>query len=245
MYRYSENPGHRTAGGPAPTMGAAPADSSVSHPCRIPVATLLVLTLGIGCTAVLALRVGASAVYGPRVSALAGMWWPQPPRLSAFRLIDQDGHALTAGDLRGQWTLLSFGYTHCPDVCPATLALIDRAYEALGDDEAARDLSVLFVSVDARRDRPDVLARYVRHFDARFRAATAPMEALHLLTRQLGADFTKIAGEVAGEYGYEHSASIFLIAPDLRVVGELMPPLEAEALATRVRSIRRFIEAQG
>lgn len=226
-------------------MSLAPADSPASRPRPIPVATLLVLMLGIGFTTLLTLRIAASLVHGPRAAELAGMWWPQPPQLSAFRLIDQDGRALTAAELRGQWTLLFFGYTHCPDVCPATLALIDRARDALGDDEPVRDLGVLFVSVDATRDRPAVLARYVRHFDADFRAATAPMEELHLLTRQLGADFTKIAGEIAGDYWYEHSASIFLVAPDLRVVGEFTPPLDANGLASRVRSIRRFIEAQG
>lgn len=226
-------------------MSVARAEPHVSSRCRIPGATLLVLALGACFVAVLTLRIGASESHAPRTSQLTGMWWPQPPQLSAFRLIDQDGQALTARELRGQWTLLFFGYTHCPDVCPATLALIDRARDVLGDDEAARDLGVLFVSVDARRDGPAALARYVRHFDAGFRAATAPMEELHLLTRQLGADFTKITGEVAGEYWYEHSASIFLVAPDLRVVGAFMPPLDANGLATRVRSIRRFVEAQG
>ncbi|MCC7120016.1 MAG: SCO family protein [Gammaproteobacteria bacterium] len=207
--------------------------------------TCCALTLALGCVGLLGLRVDASAVVGPRAPALAGLWWPDSPRLGAFSLVDQDGQALTEQALRGTWTLLFFGYTHCPDVCPATLALIDRACDLLEADGHAHGIQVLFVSVDARRDTPALLARYVRHFNPAFRAATAPMEDLHLLSRALAADFTKIGGERADDYAYEHSASIYLVAPDLRVVGEFAPSLAAPALAARVHTIRRFIEVRG
>lgn len=201
------------------------------------------MALCLGLVSSLCLRVALSEVYGPRADALSGMWWPDSPRLSSFNLVDQDGRTFTERALDGHWTLLFFGYTQCPDICPSTLALIDRACDALGD--ARRDLKVLFVSVDGARDTPEVLARYVRHFDPAFRGATAPMMELHLLTRQLAVDFTKVGGVGPGDYAYEHSSSIFIVAPDRRVVGALDPSLDAEALATRVRTIRQFIGARG
>lgn len=195
---------------------------------------------------VLGWRVAASEVYGPRAAPLAAMWWPGSPRLGEFELTAQDGSPLRHDNLRGAWTLLFFGYTYCPDICPGTLALIARAHRSLAGGEAPIDpLKVLFVSVDAQRDSPAVLARYVRHFNPDFLGATAPMEGLHLLTRQLTADFARVGGDMPGEYWFDHSASIFLIAPDLRVVAEFTPPLDATELATQVRNIVRFISVHG
>jgi len=211
---------------------------------RRPVAALCVLALCAALVLVLALRLDGRDVQGPRAPGLAGMWWPDPPRLGPFSLVDQEGRAFTEQTLRGAWTLLFFGYTNCPDVCPATLALIDRACAVLAAGDDGQPPQVWFVSVDAQRDSPPVLARYVRHFDPAFHAATAPMAELHLLTRQLAADFTRVAGDEQGEYWYEHSASIFLVAPDLRVVGEFAAPLDAESLAERVRNVRLFIDAR-
>ncbi len=178
--------------------------------------------------------------------AITGLLWPGPPRLSAFHLRNQDDHHFTEDSLRNQWTLLFFGYTHCPDICPTTLDLLKRTRTALQDiPELAGALKVLFVSVDAQRDTPEVLSRYVRYFDPDFQAATAPMEELHLLTRQLAADFAKFSEGNADEYWFDHSASIFLVAPDLRIVGEFLPPLDAERLATQVRGIYQFINRHG
>ena len=191
-------------------------------------------------------RIGLAEVYGPRAPGLAAMWWPGAPQLAPFELIAQDGAALTEKSLRGAWTLLFFGYTNCPDICPGTLALLKRVRVALSDNtELDASLKVLFVSVDAQRDTPAVLARYVRYFDASFLGATAPMESLHLLTRQLAADFARVGGAVPGEYWFDHSASIFLIAPDLRIVGEFTPPLNANELATQLRNIVRFMGVHG
>jgi protein SCO1/2 len=224
---------------------AAPVNPD-SNPRPLSAATLAALVATLVCVAMLWIRVGDNEVYGPRGPEFEGLWWPDPPLLTPFQLTDQDGRELTERNLRGAWTLLFFGYTHCPDVCPTTLALLVRARKALVDAPVPlRALKVLFVSVDARRDSPEVLARYVRHFDAGFLDATAPMEELHLLTRQLDADFVRVSGEDPDVYWYEHSASIFLVAPDLRIVAEFTPPFDAPTLATRVRAICRFIDAQG
>lgn len=226
-------------------MSPPPSAPTSSRPCRALMSfTLLLAMLLLG--APLWNRIVLTDVYGPRAPGLAAMWWPGPPQLGPFELIAQHGNKLSENDLRGAWTLLFFGYTNCPDICPGTLALITRARAALARDVAFdRAIKVLFVSVDAQRDTPEVLARYVRYFDPGYLGATAPMETLHLLTRQLVADFAKVGGRAPDEYWFDHSASIFLIAPDLRVVGEFTPPLDANSLAAQIRNIVRFMSVHG
>ncbi|MGP6158106.1 MAG: SCO family protein [Vulcanimicrobiaceae bacterium] len=103
----------------------------------------------------LALVLGGCARAAP-TSAIPGQTAPD------FTLTDQDGHPFTLSAQRGMAVVLFFGYTHCPDVCPATLAKVERAVTRLGPN-AAR-VRVVFVSVDPERDRPSVLRRFVRLF---------------------------------------------------------------------------------
>lgn len=175
---------------------------------------------------------------------LSDLWWPDPPQLAPFVLTDESGREFTERSLLGAWTVVFFGYTHCPDICPTTLATLAKA-RRLQREEGASPFDVLFVSVDAARDTPQRLARYVRHFDASMHGASAPMETLHLLTRQLGADFARIGTGDAETYWYDHSGSLFVVAPDLRVVAELAPPFDGATLAARLNTLRRFIEARG
>ncbi|MBI4696774.1 MAG: SCO family protein [Gammaproteobacteria bacterium] len=187
---------------------------------------------------------GALAGRLAHLPDLSDLWWPEPPQLEPFALTDETGREFTERALLGAWTVLFFGYTHCPDVCPTTLVTLAKARKvAIATGAPAFD--VLFVSVDAARDTPEVLARYVRHFDAAIHGASAPMAALHLLTRQLGADFARLGSGDPAEYWFDHSASLFVVAPDLRVVAELVPPFDGTTLAARLNTIRRFIEARG
>ena len=172
-----------------------------------------------------------------------GLLWPAGPQLQPFELRDDAGAAFTQASLQGHWTLLFFGFTHCPDICPTTLATLKQAYAALQDSQSlARRLQVVFVSVDAARDTPEVLARYVGYFNPKFRGVTGPMERLHLLTRQLGADYARVSAGKDGEYWFDHSASVFLVAPDLRVAAAFDPPFEAGALAAQARAVHEFLE---
>lgn len=200
--------------------------------------------------AVLAATFGAGYWLGHRQApplvppAVAGFLWPDSPTLQPFELRDETGQPFTQAALHDRWTLLFFGFTHCPDICPGTLATLRQAVRALQDQPAlAKKLQVVFVSVDAARDTPEVLARYVRYFDPSFRGTSAPMEQLHLLTRQLGADYARISEGKEGEYWFDHSASIFLVAPDLRIVGAFESPHLAGELADRVGRIAGFLEA--
>lgn len=176
---------------------------------------------------------------------IEGFLWPNPPHLDQFSLQDDQGAVFDDSDLRGKWTLLFFGYTHCPDICPTTLVTLKAVREALRDFPAFdTHAQILFVSVDSERDTPEVLRSYVRYFDPTFRAATAPPEKLHLLTRQLGATFVKISSGESSNYWFDHSSSMLLIGPDLRVLGEFTPPHDAHDLAARIRRIINFIDEE-
>lgn len=178
-------------------------------------------------------------------SSVDGLLWPNPPALRPFELTDQHGQVLGIDRLRGRWSLIFFGFTHCPDVCPTALAAMADALEQLRNHRHFGDEGqVIFVSVDPARDTPEVLGRYVQHFDADFIGATAAEDELKALTRALGVLFMKVAqGE--GAYSMDHSAGIFFISPDLRLVSVLTPPQTAADIIRRFTAVSEFIEAHG
>ncbi|MDO1529947.1 SCO family protein [Fulvimonas sp. R45] len=129
------------------------------------------------------------------------------PDLS-FRLVDDSGKTVTAADYRGKVLLLYFGYTHCPDVCPLTLAHLHAVLQKLG--KPADDVRILFVSVDPARDTPAVLHDYVRAFDPRAVGLTGSPRDIEALVKRYRASFTREPAK--GDSGYEvsHSSAIYV-----------------------------------
>ncbi len=167
----------------------------------------------------------------------AGMAFPAPREVPAFELDRADGGKLSQADWRGRWTIVFFGYTHCPDICPTTLASFGQAWKKL--DAAARErLRFDFISVDPARDNPEQLARYVGHFDKDFVGATGSDEQLTALTRALGIMYAREQGE-AGSYTVDHSASVLIIDPAGREVGLLRPPFDASQIAADLQTLAR------
>lgn len=191
--------------------------------------TALALLTGVGG------YLASQRVFAPGAQALplAGtLLYPEPRPLPAFTLQRADGGVLTDVDWRGRWRLLFFGFTHCPDVCPTTLATTKAALAALRKDHPQADIAVSFVSVDPERDAPDKLAAYVRFFDPSFEAATGTREQLLALTRALWVVYEKVpTGEGALDYSIDHSASLLLIDPQGRLVGQMRPPHRADTIA--------------
>jgi protein SCO1 len=129
------------------------------------------------------------------------------PDLS-FRLTNDQGKTVTAADYRGKVALLYFGYTHCPDVCPLTLAQLHAALQRLGP--LADDVHILFVSVDPTRDTPAVLHEYVGAFDSRAVGLTGSPADIEALTKRYRAAFTREPGKVDGSYDVSHSSGIYV-----------------------------------
>ncbi len=129
------------------------------------------------------------------------------PDLS-FSLTDDQGKAVTASDYLGKVVLLYFGYTHCPDVCPLTLAHLHVVMQRLGP--LAEGARILFVSVDPARDTPAILHSYVTAFDPRAVGLTGSPRALERLTKDYRAAFSREPDQANGDYEVSHSAGVYI-----------------------------------
>ena len=137
-----------------------------------------------------------------------------PPRpLPQFALIDQSGAPFTPERLKNRWSLLFFGFTRCPDVCPLTLGVLAQAQKALKDLPAAKQPQIILVSVDPQRDNPAQLASYVKFFSPTFGGVTGTQDAIEELTGALGVPVA-INKLPNGDYTVDHSAAIFLVDPN-------------------------------
>lgn len=153
--------------------------------------------------------------------------------LPAFKLESTVG-VLTNDRLRGHWTFLLFGYTHCPDVCPTSLALLAAVTDRL-QGHMPEPPRVIFISVDAPRDTLAVLGQYVPAFHRGFIGATGSDEALKPFSKDLGLYFVRNVeeggGKGAGGYSVDHTSSIFLLDPDTRPQAVFRVPMEAGQMA--------------
>ncbi len=140
-----------------------------------------------------------------------------------FSLVDHTGRRVTDADFRGRFLLVTFGFTHCVDVCPVDLAVQQRALDDLG--AAADALQPLFVTVDPARDTPEVLARYVADFHPRLLGLTGSEAEIAAVARAFRVHRRKVALEhpdaahlrdFAGDYIVDHGTLTFLIGPDGR-----------------------------
>lgn len=195
--------------------------------------------------ALLALAIGFAAswyVAGQRpVELEAGRYFGEQARaLPGFELVADDARVFGRDDLNGHWSLLFFGYTHCPDICPITLQTLAAAVAQIDDADVRGALRVYFVSVDPERDTPARLAEYVGYFDPEFTGLTAPLADLRKLTRALGIahDFrNKTDGATA--YDVDHSSAILLINPRAEFAGIFGAPHDPAVLA---RDLTRIVE---
>ncbi|GAB3793218.1 SCO family protein [Dyella agri] len=129
-----------------------------------------------------------------------------------FQLTDDNGKPVSAADYRGKVLLLYFGYTHCPDVCPLTLAQLHVALQKLG--KQADDVRILFVSVDPARDTPAVLHAYVNAFDKRAVGLTGNPRAIEALSKRYRSAFTREPASQDGNYEVTHSSAIYVFDGD-------------------------------
>ena len=126
----------------------------------------------------------------------------------AFNLTDQDGRVVNARDYRGDVVLLYFGYTHCPDACPTTLAELTQAMRRLG--AASSSVRVLFVSVDPQRDTAAVMKSYVGFFGQQFVGLRGDDASLSALAKRYRVAYHREPPEPDGSYAVEHSSAIFI-----------------------------------
>ena len=132
-----------------------------------------------------------------------------------FTLTDTEGRTVRGTDYRNQIILVYFGYTHCPDVCPTTLARLSSALKKMGP--TAHHVRVLFVTVDPARDTPELLRGYARYFGPQITALRGTDEQLQSFTKRYRVTYSRGEPDADGEYPVSHSNAVFVFGGDGRV----------------------------
>jgi len=157
-----------------------------------------------------------------------------PKPLREFVLTDQNSHAFDLERLKGKWSFLFFGYTHCPDICPSTLANLSKLREQLTKGvNGSKNVQFFFISVDPRRDTAAILKEYTGYFDPSIIGVTGTELELRNLTGQLGALFELESAPDKESYQVYHTSALFLINPQGQYVASLMPPFDISTINRR------------
>ena len=181
---------------------------------------------------------GSQAILLPdRVMTL----FPAPKPLAAFTFTDHENRVFDLSRLKGKWSFLFFGYTHCPDICPTTLATLARVRESIArSTDGAQDVQFVFISVDPNRDTAGKLRQYVTYFDATFLGVTGDDAQLGKLAGQLGAAYQVEVKPGTENYPVYHTAAVFLVDPRARYHAVFAPPLDAEGISERFKVLREL-----
>ena len=167
--------------------------------------------------------------------------FPDPKPLTAFAFTDQENRVFDLSRLKGKWSFLFFGYTHCPDICPMTLAILARAHENMVKSTVdAKDVQFVFISVDPNRDTASKLKQYVTYFDTTFVGVTGDNAQLGNLAGQLGAAYQVAITPGTENYPVYHTAAVFLVDPRARYHAVFAPPLDAEGISKRFKVLREL-----
>jgi protein SCO1 len=168
-------------------------------------------------------------------SHLVGPGAPQAAAIGGpFRLTDQDGRIVTEADLKGRPSLVFFGFTHCPDVCPTTLFDISQIMQALGPD--ADRTRALFITVDPERDTQSVLKDYMANFDPHVSGLTGDLPSITTVAKEYRVYFKKVPLD-DGSYTMDHTVITYLMDKEGRFVSPFLMKRTPEAAAADLRRL--------
>jgi protein SCO1/2 len=163
-----------------------------------------------------------------------------------FALTDENGQPFKLSDLRGKWILLAYGYTHCPDVCPLTLSRlrdVKKTIDANGDR-----VQVVFVTIDPERDTPDIMQKYVSHFDQqfdqKFKGLSGTPPEIAQAAKAYNVKYEKKDSTSAGGYSMGHTAEVYLIDPQFRWRMTFPFGIKAEEIAADLQYLMLQPEAR-
>jgi len=197
-------------------------------------ALIVLAGLAVGAVAALAIFPEARARLLPTGATSVGRALVGGP----FQLTDQAGKRVTDKDFRGRYTLVFFGFTNCPDICPSALQVMAAALDQLGPKGQA--VTPLFISVDPERDSPRELATYVKSFHPRLVGLTGTPEEIEAVTKAYRVYVKKVADtRSSAGYSFDHSAIIYLMGPDGAYVTHFVATTSADAMAERLAKLLR------
>jgi protein SCO1/2 len=154
----------------------------------------------------------------------------EPLRLPS--LVDADGAVFAPERLQGHWSVIFFGFTACPDVCPTTLQALGAVARDPASGVPAGTTQIVFVSVDPERDTPERMKSYLEHFGGRILGLTGSRDAVDRFSKEIS------AGYRAQGAGIDHSTSLFVLDPKSRLVGILLRPADPARIVADLESLR-------
>jgi protein SCO1 len=183
------------------------------------------------------------AIAGAAVLLVANPQGGQPVQSSGaaliggpFSLVGADGKPVTDRNFRGRYMLIFFGFTHCPDICPAELQVIAQALEQLGDK--AKKVVPIFITLDPERDTPEAMANYVKSFGPNFVGLTGSPEAIAAAAKAYRVAYSKVENkDSAGDYSVDHSALAYLMDPEGRYVTHFSYGLSTDQMAEKLEKL--------
>ena len=182
-------------------------------------------------------RISLPRVMTESEMKINGLYLLETPRdIGEFELVDHHGAPFNRVRFKGNWSLVFFGFTYCPDVCPTTMTFLNEFTASLEDTEA-QDTQVVMVSVDPARDSVQQLASYVPFFNPEFIGVTGEFLDIHRFATALNTPFRKVMGE-GEDYQVDHSSNIVLINPRGDYHGFFKAPLDLAKMKVTYRSAR-------
>jgi protein SCO1 len=173
------------------------------------------------------------ALYPPRPDTFASSsGLPLDTIGGPFTLVGSDGQPFSSSKLAGKPAALFFGFTHCPDVCPTTLARLTKLRKQLGDD----GFSIVFITVDPERDRPEDVGRYATLFDTPVIGLTGSPAQIDQVKKQFGV-FSQKVPTPGGDYSVDHTATVFLLDRNGKFVATLSPEEGNDVALDKLRRI--------
>ena len=172
------------------------------------------------------------------------LFWEARP-LKEFHLTSADNDDFSLEQLKGKWSFIFFGYTHCPDVCPTTLMQLGSLFKIMEQNPAIYpDMQGIFISVDPQRDTPALLKKYVTYFHPGFIGLTGSKQQIDDFSRQIGVLYNFHSKTADDIYEVTHNSTIFLIDPEGRLYGRFGPPQMAQQIAGAFIRIHAFYKKQ-
>lgn len=189
------------------------------------------------------------------LSALFGMWsryntqpkdvktalqtatvFSQPRMIAPFSLKSTTGNPFTLQDLKGKYSLIFFGFTHCPDLCPTTLAMLNQSYKTLESANLKMLPQIIFISVDPERDTVEKMKTYLSSFNKSFIGATGSQKQIDTLTQEMNVIYAKVAQAGDSEnYTIDHSGTIILVNPQGQFYGVFTMPHDPQKIASDMK----------
>ena len=171
------------------------------------------------------------------MSNFSGVWLENPRDIAAISLQDTANNLFNNESFTGHWTMLFFGFTSCPSLCPTTMAELGKMYRKLESLGVKNLPQVIMVSLDPQRDNPEKLGNYVRAFDRHFLGLTGDEQTINKMAREMGIASTKVDGSDEQSYNIEHTGTVILINPNGKINGFFTSPLNADALAKDYKKV--------